>query len=289
MSVTPVWKGADTFAETPNSPVSTADPTKTVVVRTYEGTYAECVSNTPSMGATYSDLPGDVIVVGTNVMRMPGGRGRLTVNLETPYQTTFEIEWVEIDKPLILNPRYWDGSTADLTPAGAKPLDLTDRNAIDSWEHEDDAALKCAYRFKVIQQSGTTTFGGGAYSTYTATTTGVTIPGYEGTFNIYTLSANAKDYAAKRLKGEEAYRIWAPVVRQTSESLSKPSVAACGLLQNPPTAAGAPTGYTWQLSANRTTRTGPYGKYRLQLEWQGADRIDADIYGTASPTTAPDP
>jgi len=296
MAKLPTWNGYQGLVEQPDSPKKVTDPTKTALTRIYEGPYAVCLASEPAVGQTFSDLPGDVVVVGSSVEKMPGGKARLTINFETPYETTFETEWVEIDKPLILNPRYWDGSTADTTPAGPYPLTLSDKAMIEKWEAEDDFILKGpsvlggpGYCFKVLQG---TTVGAGAF---TPIRTNQNVSGYVGSFNIYQLSYNAQDYAAKRLKGEEGFRIWAPVVRQTSETLDPPEATACGLLQGPPPEANAPTNeftgaaYAWQKSAQRVTRTGPYGKYRFQLEWQGADRIDSDLYGTADPGTAPNP
>ena len=289
MAKLPTWNGYQGLVEQPGSPKKVTDPTKTALTRIYEGPYAVCLASEPAIGQTFSDLPGDVVVVGSNVERM-GGKARLTINFETPYQTTFETEWVEIDKPLILNPRYWDGSTLDLTPAGLMPLDLTEKAMIELWEKEEDASLKGApnFQFKILSPN-VHSIGGAPYSKISATQVDVPVPGYAGVFDIYTLSFNAQDYAAKRLKGEEAYHVWAPVVRQTSESLTRPAATPCGGIQGPPSDAEPPDGYTWQLSAKRVVRTGPYGKYRLQIEWQGAERIDSDIYGTADPSTAPNP
>ena len=101
------------------------------------------------------------------------------------------------------------------------------------------------------------------------------------TFNVYTLSANAQDYAAKRLKGIESYRLWAPVARQTLETYTLPTVNPCGVIEAPPSAIGAPDGYVWQRSAQRATKTGRYGKWQQQQEWQGADSIDPDLYPSA--------
>lgn len=290
----PIWIGAKGLTETPDSPEQIQDAVKTTVNRKYEGPFGVCQAAQPTIGQTFSDLPGDVVVVGSRCIKMPGGKGQLLINLETPYATTFETEWVEVDKALILNPRYWDGSTPDLTPAGSFPLDLTDKSMIENWEQEGNPSLKGQYQFKTSVE--VTSIGGAPFSVAMPTNTApVHYSNYQGFFNIYTLSASAQDYAKKRLKGEEIYRVYAPVVRQTSESLSKPVVGSGGVIENPPPDSNPPNNdftsqpYMWQRSAQRVSRTGPYGKYRLQLEWQGADRIDTDIYGQSSDGTAPNP
>jgi hypothetical protein len=250
----------------------------------------------PEIGQTYSDLPGDVVVVGVLCEKLPGNKGRLTIDFETPYETTYEVEWVEVDKALITNPRYWDGSTPALTPAGPMPLTLQDKAQIEKWEQEENPLYKMNFLYKVADDGTNPGTGTAAPITSPLTITNpltmtsavfnspITIAGIS--YNLYELSTNAQDYAAKRLHGEEVYRIYAPVVRETSESLDDPDSTSCGLIQSPPDEANAPSGYTWQKSADRTTRTGPYGKYRRQREWQGAEQIDADIYGTADPSVA---
>jgi hypothetical protein len=273
------------LTEEPTSPHTHADGTKESVTRTFRGTYAQAQAGEPAIGSTFADLPGEVLVVDTDVAKLAGDIGVLTIVLETPYATTYEIEFVEVDKVLIANPRYWceaDGDPQD----GPFVLTIADRSMIEKWEQEDDFMLKGppslggpGYCYKVLQGTivGTTP---------APIQTGVAITGYTGMFNLYQLSTNAQDYAKKRLRQQEQYRLYAPVVRETSESLDKPDSSSCGLLQQPPDESGAPDGYVWQKSADRTTRTGPYGKYRRQREWQGAEYIDTDIYGTASPSVA---
>jgi hypothetical protein len=281
-AATPVWQGSLGMGETFDSPEIITDATKQTIIRKWEGPYATVEAAEPTMGQTYSDLPGEVIVVGSGVKKQAGGKGTLTVTFETPYETTDECEWVEVDKPLMANPRYWCAALGDPSD-GVKSLNLLDRGMLQQWEQEDDPSFKLAFQFKVMQQSSTTTIVAGG-NTATAVQTAQTIQGYAGQFNIYQLGSNAQDYATKRLKGEEIYRIYAPVIRETSESFDPPSATPCGLIENPPDDASdvTPTGYQWQRSAKRVVRTGPYGKYRLQAEWQGADFIDPDIYPMAS-------
>jgi hypothetical protein len=39
-----------------------------------------------------------------------------------------------------------------------------------------------------------------------------------------------------------------------------------------------PGGYLWLSTADRSTRTGTYGKWQRVQEWTGADSWDATIY-----------
>jgi hypothetical protein len=283
------------------------DATKETITRIYNGTGDQCLAGTPAMGSTFSDLPGEVIVVGTLLEVTGGGKGTLTIDLETPYETTYECEWVEVDEVLEKNPRYWCAAAGD--PADG-PYSLTpqDRAMLERWKQEEDAVLRMSFLFKIAQNNTTmlasignanpissfpftaTQFGGQTLvitlGPSVTTPTIASIP-----YNLYQLSANAQDYAVKWLRGTEQYRLYAPVIRETSESFDPPASGPCGVLENPPSEAGdiipsasELTGlpYVWQRSAQRIIRTGPYGKYRMQREWQGADYIDVDLYGAAT-------
>ncbi|HUB68015.1 MAG TPA: hypothetical protein VL981_11075 [Candidatus Methylacidiphilales bacterium] len=273
MPATPVWIGNKDFVETPDSPRFDYDATRLTVTRYYEGPLEGAQSAQPAQGTAFQDMPAAVLVTRVSIIPKPGGIARLEVIAECqgPSQTnpaapTYEIEWVEIDRPLLMNPRYAVGGS------GAKALTSQDVAMIQKWEDEDDPDYKNKFQFKVLQALGVTSIGMTG-ATDTNQTVGE-VPGY----NIYTLSANAQDYAAKRLKGIDSYRLWCPVARQTIETFTLPNVDPCGVIEDPPSAIGAPTGYSYQRSAQRATKTGRYGKWQQQQEWQGFDTIDSDLY-----------
>jgi hypothetical protein len=268
---TPVWVGSKDFTETPDSPRFEYNATRLTVTRYYEGPLSGAQSAQPTQGTAFQDMPAAVLVTKVSIIPKPGGIGRIEVIAETqgPSQTaptapTYEIEWVEVDRPLLMNPRYAVGGS------GAKALTSQDVAMIQKWEDEDNPVLKNAFKYKVPQDNSNPGTGDAA-PTSTTTINQVT-------YNVYALSANAQDYAAKRLKGIDSYRLWAPVARQTIETFTLPDVNPCGVIENPPSAIGAPTGYTYQRSAQRATKTGRYGKWQQQQEWQGADTIDSDLY-----------
>ena len=290
---TPKVLGNFGLTEAPDSPQVRTEATKTSIIRIYEGTWSQVAGAAPSIGEAFADSGANVVVVNSFTQRLPGGKGRLTIEFETAFQTTYEVEWVEIDRLLILNPLFWSTDAGDLSN-GTYPLTWMDRSMIEKWEAEPDPVYKLAFLYTVPYDNQNSTLPTGAVPQGTVTigtvtyTCPTTINGV--LFNVFKLSDNAIHYAKKRLKGEESYRLWAPVVRQTSESILPPSVNPCGLTEQPPSDAGAivPAGYKWQRSAQRVVRTGPYGKYRLQLEWQGAEQIDTEIYG-GTDATATDP
>lgn len=267
----PIWVGSQEVVETPDSPKLGHDVTRFRVFRSYEGPYDQVVGNQPVRGNAFSDLPPAVLIVDVQVLKKPGNIGRLEVQAETqgpsdtnPTAPTYEVEWVEIDRPLYLHPIFAVGG------AGKFALTAIDVAMIDRWEQEDDPSLRSAYQYKV--PSGTTYPTGFPAPTLTAQMIGGTA------YDIFTLSSNGQAYAAKRLKGIDSYRLWAPVARQTIETYGLPESNPCGLIEDPPGAIGAPSGYTYQRSAQRAVKTGRYGKWQQIQEWQGADTIDTDLY-----------
>jgi hypothetical protein len=268
---TPVWVGSTAITECPDSPQWGSDANRVWVTRHYEGPIDACVANQPVQGQGWQDIPPLILVTKVSITPKPGGIGHIEVYGETQAPAnataTYEIEWVEVDRPLLMNPRYAVGGD------GAKALTAQDVAMIQKWEEEDNFVLKNAFQYKVPQDNNNPGTGDAA-PTSSTTVNGVI-------FNIYTLSTNAQDYAGKRLKGIESYRLWAPVARQTIETFDLPTANPCGVIEAPPGAIGAPTGYTYQRSAQRATKTGRWGKWQQQQEWQGADTIDTDLYPSA--------
>jgi hypothetical protein len=277
-TATPIWIGSQEVIETPTSPRLERDATRFSVTRIYEGPYDECVGTQPTQGQAFADLPAACLVVNAYVESLPGGKGRLTVKAETsgpsettPYAPTYENEWVEVDKNIEEHPIFFDGSTSGTT-AGKYALTIGDRAAVQAWENEDDFSLKAAYQFKILNGSGAT-----PPDSYTPSgSSPVTISGQP--YNIFTLSSNAQALAQKKLRGQTTYRLRAPVCRETIESMILPTSNPCDVIENPPSACQPPTGYVYVRSAQRGTKTGRYGKWLQQREWEGADYVDTDIY-----------
>jgi hypothetical protein len=280
----PLWVGSQEATETPDSPKIKVDATRFSVTRIYEGPYAVLSGNQPTQGQAFSDMPAACLVVDLSLEKLPGGKGRLTVTAETsgpsqatPFAPLYEIEWVEVDKKLEDAPIYSDGSDPLVHGGdiGAFALTISDRAAVQQWEDEADFKLKAQYMFKVQTDTDSNPLDGYTKSDDSPRT----INGVQ--YDVYTLSTNAQNLAKKKLRGQDSYRVWAPVVRETIQAPSLPSTNPCGIIENPPDAADPPEGYVWQRSADRGTKTGRYGKWTEQREWQGADAIDTDLYTQA--------
>jgi hypothetical protein len=275
---TPVWVGFQGIKETPDSPKITADATRFTVERTFEGPLAACNAQKPTQNQAFADMPAGCLVVNVQVLPMPGGRGRIIVRGETlgPSQTTpfsplYEREWRPVERKIELHPRYADGTGG--TTAGPKTLTVADRVALQAWEAEDDFKLRSAFKYKVAQTSPTTTPPQGYTPSAADATTRDGIP-----YDVFVLSDNAKDLAGKKLKGTDSYRVFYPVVRTTTQRSSLPDGNPCNVIGDPPSEANPPSGFTWITSADRATKTGRYGMWEEQGEWEGNDSIDTDLY-----------
>lgn len=271
---TPIWIGSTDVRETKDSPDISVDATRFSITRVYEGPYEKCVSGQPEEGQSFPDMPAAVMITRVRVQKLAGGIGRITVTAETsgpsedtPFAPTYEIEWRPVEKKIETHSRYADGT--DGTTAGPKALTFKDRSMIQQWEQEDNFVLRAQFKYKHPQDSNNQSLDG-------ITPSGSTdVNGVR--YDIYTLTDNAQDLAKKKLKGIDSYRVFYPVARATTQSRIVPQTNPCNV-RGTPAVQGIPAGYKWISSAWRGTKTGTYGKWEQQLEWEGNDDIDPDLY-----------
>jgi hypothetical protein len=239
----PTWNGYIGMSEQPGSPKWDLSNNRTTIVRVWEGPFALCLSNQPTKGQPAADLGDLYLAEHITVEPMPGGKGRLTVTYETQGPGTndpvYEIEYVATDKPLESHPRY--------RPDGAMPLTTNDLVALQFWDNEPIYANKIVFKFEDADN------------------------------NPQTLSTQAQDLAAKKLRGQTSYALYSPVCRATVSSRTLPVTFGAGFIDTP-TVPSAPSGYTYLKTADRATMTGRHTKWEQQEEWTGADYIDPDIY-----------
>ena len=82
-------------------------------------------------------------------------------------------------------------------------------------------------------------------------------------------------YYEKRAKGQQTYLVFAPVVRRTSQSTSRPSAGACGKINSPPVGVN---GYQFIKTACRISKSKSNKYWERSEEWLGADSWDTDLY-----------
>jgi hypothetical protein len=162
-------------------------------------------------------------------------------------ETNYEIEWVDVQRPLKEHPAFSDGGPSALTKA-----DLVELQA---WEDEPDVDQKALYKFR---PAGLGFVQGGA-------------PYYRE------LSDNAKLYAKGRLLGIEYYIDKAPVARKSETYAGGPPPEAdAGQKQEPDGFDHLPLGYEWIRTADRGIRRGGQTRWDRNIEWTGAKKVLID-------------
>ena len=257
MGRTTTWKGSSELQEQPNSPDwNFAEAEQVTCTRTFSGKYSTALSSRPEIGsamAGYANLE----VVSANVKKR-GPFGDLTVVAATIGATKFEIDWVEIQKPLYQHPMF--------LAAGAKALTDADRIHVEWWEACPDAEVKAAFAY----------FNNNAQF--------ISIDGGEvnASARSIALENNALFYAQKLAKGIDSFVVYAPVARKTAVTVERPKKAEAGFRQTPDGFTdGLPAGYMWLKTADRFARSGTHGRWERVEEWTGAESIDTDIYEEA--------
>lgn len=156
----------------------------------------------------------------------------------------FEIDQVQIEKPLKQHPAFISFSAAD-------------KQAVNAWEDENDQALRAAYQYFLRDKDMETV---GSVVTLTGTTT-----------------TGQQAYARLRLLGTESFLDFAPVVRRTSKYRGNvaPSSADAGQKTSAPSY--APAGYEWLKTCDRVSKQGTKSiEWIRQEEWTGARKILLD-------------
>ena len=261
---TALIRGNTSIRERPDSPEWDYNTQKITCTRIFEGMYADLLASAPSTGSTMTGYSPALLVENVKIKKMVSGKATMTVILETlvnsytnpppPVQPVYEIEWTQIERPIEQHP-YFKSLFPD--PAGQTTFtadQITALAAFRAWENATDAAT---------QQT--------AYAALTSTGT-----------------PNFQQLAQKKMRGTATYLLFAPVARITTVARNVTQANTCGLIfteiagftQLPTTVNGQP--YLWLSTADRSTRTGTFGKWQRVQEWTGADSWDATLYATGA-------
>ena len=247
------WRGSKELNEAPDSPQWDFSGDSITITRTFKSHYDVCLSKRPSRGSEMQGYTG-FFVERSSVRKSPGNMGFLSVvasgtaesATSTAVEEKFEVDWVELQRPLITNKCWLLGGPLALT--------LADRAALKKWEDGPDADIQAAYKY-FTDNDKRTPAGGTA------------------------LTANAQAYAEKILDGVDSWVQYVPVCRKTSLTVEKPSESAAGFKNTPDGFGSAlPEDFEWLKTADRSTRTGKHGKWEQTEEWTGAESIDTDLY-----------
>ena len=119
---------------------------------------------------------------------------------------------------------------------------------------------------------------------------------YDGSGAVQSLAGDTKKLAEKMIKGVDSYTIYAPVLtRSTTWATMPDSVGTVGVIETPAVREGweivggnitewVGLANAWLKTASRSNPNSD-GTYNLIEQWTGADKIDGDLYPTA--TTPP--
>lgn len=234
--------------EQPSSPAWDGSVDGITVTRSFEGLdWNTIFAARPDIGSTYSDLPIDLTVKHWHAEPSEGGGGKLTVELtqatnDSAYASIlYDVPEYQVDNPALEK----DLKLHRMYQVGGTfALTAADRNAIHDWEAETDKTKK-----------------GTKYSA---------------------LSTNAKNLADKLLVGTTHYAHYYPVVTQTRKYKGgAPKAQGLGKIDNPPTAANAPTttGNGKPLTYIKTSDTIRRQQkiWERTEQWSGFDTVDTDI------------
>ena len=244
-------RGNTQLRERPDSPEWDFTNQKVTCTHVYEGKYADLLSGRPNIDDVipgYDGLP----VVSIKIKRRVSGFAAMTVVTEieiTDAQPQYEIDWTGLEKPVEQHPLF-----ASLFPDPAGVQQWTDDqntayNNFTYWETASDPTTKAA--------------------------------------NYKKLTGGFQQLAQLKMRGTTSYIVPAPVARITTLTLSVAQVGACGsLVSQVPDFPGLPAGYQWLGTADRSTRTGRWGKWQRVTEYTGGQTIDTILYSGSSSSAA---
>lgn len=237
----------------PDYPQLSRDATGVRRTYAFRGPTASIVPVLPVIGATWLDFY-PVADVRHNPVGTSAWSDAIVETYQVDAQSTaektddqypnFEIDQVQIEKPLRQHPGFINFAAADW-------------QAVNAWDAETDHALRSNFQYYLRDKDGLAV---GSVVTLTGTT-----------------ATGQKAYAYLRLRGVESFLDFAPVVRRNSRYLgsSAPSAADAGQKTTAP--AYAPDGYEWLKTADRVSKSGARGiEWIRQEEWTGARKVLLD-------------
>ena len=243
----------------PGFPVETLDDSTYRTTIEYVGLVSVLAPATPPIGSTWGDYPG--LIANYNLQPIEGTLyGILTVVCERGFntggdvtpatgtkivnETIYEIDWVDVSRPLIEHPVF--------APGGGGSSVLTELDVIELQKREvnENTAKKAEFKFDKV------TLGD----------------------NAGTLTDNAKRLARGRLRGIEYWVDKAPVARQSDTWVKgPPPPRQAGQKQTPPSFPNLPTGYQWIRSADRALRDGAQSRWSSSTDWIGVKKVLIDV------------
>lgn len=255
---TPLYKGnCDNQIQAEGVKTAADTITRTVIIKGKKTTLSTLQDATYAKGNTYDT---NFIVLSTTLQDLPGYMAKLTISLiakgtvtegyPDALETTWEINWVSVDKPLTSNPK--------LVAQGAE----TTQTVIDYVAAWRDSPQQKKRKYLIPHPSL------------------VKEPDPNNGLDWQALEGEALKVCQKLAAGVEAYQVYAPVViKKQKYSVSPVSMSGgCGLIGDP---AVVPSGdYAYLKTGDTCVQQEDKSWIRTET-WQGGDNIDSDLYETA--------
>jgi len=239
----------------PNYPDETSGAKGINIRLEYIGPTATIEAARPADGAVWGDYDGTVET--TSLSPLSGSnpaQSELSVIVSREFQagaqpgtateSTYEIEWTRITKPMAVHPDFLPG----VNGFGQYKLTDDDLIQIEAWRNGKVKSHKAAYEFPSWVNANQS---GNPYWT--------------------ALSANGQKFAKGINMQLETWEDYVPVARKTTGYINgPPSTSTAGQKETPQGFVGLPQGWQWRKSADRGTRTGKQNKWARIEEWEGA-------------------
>lgn len=231
--------------------------TRQVVIKGKRTTMEAFQDGAYAKGSTYEI---EWVVLSTDMRILPGSMAKLTINLvrkgtttesyPDALDTTWEINWVSVEKPLTSNPK--------LVSQGSG----TTQTCID---------LVSAWRDSPQQRKRN-------YQVPLNTLTREADPMADADWEDLPAGSEALKVCQKLAAGIEGYLAFSPVISKKSTYSSMPNTGNCAKIELPTVNV---SGYVYLKNSDQAVQQ--QDKTWLRTEtWQGADSWDTDLYETAS-------
>lgn len=215
----------------------------------------------PGLGDTWGDYQGEVIVSHFTPLERSNvigedPYGQLVVVLQLNYvvgeeqlgvekETTYEIEWVTVERSLYEHPEF--------APGGLFQLDGPMKFDIRGWEDEQDRDKRELFQYYKKDKNG------------------------NPTTTLVTLDPSAVYFCQHLLQGISAWPDFVPVARRMRTFVGgPPSESEAGSKEIPTGFPNLPTGYEWRKNADRSLRQGGQSRWTRSEEWTGAMKVLVD-------------
>lgn len=233
------------------------DTTRRTVV--FEGDAAEIAYLQPSNGGAYDT---NWIVTSSQLDPDVGGTSKLTINLvlkvtgeggiASAIETTWQIEWQRLEKPLTENPLL----IAEAGEGDPPDPDRKFATEVESWKSAPDIRKR---KYQIAKWDLTTE------------------PDVNNDSDWYALTGVALKIATKIMRGVESFVVFHPVVTKNSTYSFQPITGDCGAKETP---AVNVAGYQYLKTADSIVQQ-PDKSWKRTEQWTGATEWDPELYAEA--------